>query len=125
MKGVRRRRHKKVAPLPSTRINELQVSDQYVNEKEQSLLVRLNNEVEGDQSIWVKSCVICFWGIHPIRVARAVTMSLCLHLKKTSNPKHTRVKFNLETLKESATVEAFQATIGGKCAPLSILEKED
>ena len=50
MKGVRRRRHKKVAPLPSTRINELHVSDQYVNEKEQSLLVWLNNEMEGDQS---------------------------------------------------------------------------
>ena len=42
----RGRRHKKVAPLSSTRINELHVSDQYVNEK-----VWLNNEMEGDQPI--------------------------------------------------------------------------
>ena len=63
-----------MAPLPSTRINELHVSDQYVNEKEQSLLVWLN-EMEGDQSILVKSCVICFWGIHPIHVVRALRYS--------------------------------------------------
>ena len=60
-----------MAPLPSTKINELHVSDQYVNEKEKSLLVWLNNEMEGDQSILVKSCVICFWNIHPIHVTRA------------------------------------------------------
>ena len=48
-----------MAPLPSTRINELHVSDQYVNEKEQSLLVWLNNEMEGDQPILANSCVIC------------------------------------------------------------------
>ena len=71
MKGVRRRRHKKVAPLPSTRINELHVSDQYVNKKEQSLLVWLNNKMKGDQSMLVKSYVICFWDIHPIHVARS------------------------------------------------------
>ena len=58
MKGVRRRRQQKVALLPSTRINEFHVSDEYVNEKEQCLLVWLNNEMEGDQSILVKSGVI-------------------------------------------------------------------
>ena len=46
-KSVRRKRHKKVAPLPSTRINELLASDQNVNEREQSLIVWLNNEMEG------------------------------------------------------------------------------
>ena len=71
MKGVRHRRHKKVAHLPSTRIHELYVSGQYVNEKEQSLLVWLNNEMGGDPPILAKSCVICSWGIHPIHVARA------------------------------------------------------
>ena len=71
MTGVPRRRHKRVAPLPSTRINELHVSDQYVNEKEQFLLVWLNNEMGGDPPILAKSCVICFSGIHPIHVARA------------------------------------------------------
>ena len=71
MKGVRRRRHKKVAPLPSTRTNELYASDQYVHEKEQSLLVWLNNEMGGDPLIVVTSCVIYSWGIHPNHVARA------------------------------------------------------
>ena len=71
MKGVRHRRHKKVAPLPSTRTNELYASDQYVNEKDQSLLVWLNNKMGGNLPNWVKSCVIYSWGIHPIHVARA------------------------------------------------------
>ena len=70
MKGVRRWRHTKVAPLPSTRITELHVSDQYVNEKNESLLVWLN-EMEGNQSILVKACVICFWDIYPLHVAIA------------------------------------------------------
>ena len=69
MKGVRGRRHKKVAPPPSTRINELHVSNQYENEKEQTLLVWLNNEMGGDPPILAKSCVISF--IHSIHVARA------------------------------------------------------
>ena len=50
-----------VAPLSSTRINELHVSDRYVNQKEKSLLVWLS-EMEGDQSIFLKSSVI-FSGI--------------------------------------------------------------
>ena len=49
MKGVRRRRHKTVAPLPSTRINEFHVSDQYVNEKEQSS--RLVKQRDGRRSV--------------------------------------------------------------------------
>ena len=71
LKGVRRRRHKKVAPLPSTRTTELYASDQYLNEKEQSLLVWLNNEMGGYPPILVKPCVIYSCGIHPIHVARA------------------------------------------------------
>ena len=54
-------------------INELHVSDQYVNEIEQSLLVCINDEMEGDQSIWVKSCVICLWDIHLIHTAKRNT----------------------------------------------------
>ena len=38
---VHHRRHKKVAPLPSTRTNKLYKSNQYANEREQSLLVWL------------------------------------------------------------------------------------
>ena len=59
-----------MASLPSTRI-ELHVSGQYVNKKEQSLLIWINNEMGGDQPIVVKSCVVCFWDIDPIHVARA------------------------------------------------------
>ena len=60
-----------MAPLPSTRTNELHASDQYANEREQSLLVWLNTEMEIGQSVLVKSCVIYFRDIHPIHVARA------------------------------------------------------
>ena len=60
-----------MAPLPSTRTNELYESDQYTNEREQSLLVWLNNEMEVGQTILVKSCVTYFWDIHPIHAARA------------------------------------------------------
>ena len=75
VKGVYQRRHKQVAPLPSTRTNELYAKDQYANEKEQSLLVLLNNEMEGGQSILVNSGLICFRDIHPIHVARAQSFS--------------------------------------------------
>ena len=68
---LQERRHKKVAPLPSTRTNELHTSDQYANERQQSLLVWLNNEIEVAQSILVKFCVTYFGDIHPIHVARA------------------------------------------------------
>ena len=65
------RRHKKVDHLPLTRISELYESDQYANEREQSLLVSLNNEMEVGQSISVKSCITYFGDILPIHVARA------------------------------------------------------
>ena len=59
-----------MAPLPSTRTNELHASDRYAHEREQSLLVWLNNEMEVGQSILAKSCVTYFRDIHPIHVAR-------------------------------------------------------
>ena len=49
MKGVREMRRKTSGS--STRITELHASDQYADEKEQSLLVWLNSEMEGGQSI--------------------------------------------------------------------------
>ena len=60
-----------MAPLPSTRINELYKSDQYANVREQSLLVWLNNKMEVGQSNLVKYCVTYFGDFHPIHVARA------------------------------------------------------
>ena len=52
-------------------------------------------------------------------------MTFRLRLKKTSNPKHTRLKFDLEKLKDPNVLETFQAMIDGKFAPLSIMDNED
>ena len=48
-----------------------------------------------------------------------------LRLKKTSKPKHTRLKFDLEKLKDLNVLETFQAMVGGKFAPLTIMDNED
>ena len=48
-----------------------------------------------------------------------------LRLKKTSKPKHTRLKFDLEKLKDPNVLESFQAMIGWRFAPLTIMSNED
>ena len=48
-----------------------------------------------------------------------------LLLKKISKPKHTRLKFDLEKLKDPNVLETFQAMIGRKFAPLTITNNED
>ena len=40
-------------------------------------------------------------------------------------PKHTRLKFDLEKLKDPNVLETFQAMIGGRFAPLAIMNNED
>ena len=52
-------------------------------------------------------------------------MTFRLHLKKISKPKHTRLKFDLEKLKDPNVLETFQAMIGGRFAPLTIMSNED
>ena len=52
-------------------------------------------------------------------------MTFRLRLKKTSKPKHTRLKFDLEKLKDPHVFETFQAMIGGRFAPLTIMSNED
>ena len=52
-------------------------------------------------------------------------MTFRLRLKKTSKSKHTRLKFDLEKLKDPNVLETFQAMIGGKLAPLTIMSNED
>ena len=52
-------------------------------------------------------------------------MTFHLRLKKISKPKHTRLKFDLEKLKDPNVLETFQAMIGGKFAPLTIMDNED
>ena len=48
-----------------------------------------------------------------------------LRLKKISKPKHTRLKFDLEKLKDPNVLETFQAMRGGMYAPLTIMRNED
>ena len=48
-----------------------------------------------------------------------------LHLKRISTPKHTRLKFYLEKLKDPKVLETVQAMIGGMFAPLTIINNED
>ena len=52
-------------------------------------------------------------------------MTFRLRLKKISKPKHTRLKFDLEKLKDPNVLETFQAMIGGRFAPLTIMSNED
>ena len=48
-------------------------------------------------------------------------MTFHLHLRRISKPKHTRLKFDLEQLKDPNVLETFQAMIGEKFAPLTIM----
>ena len=52
-------------------------------------------------------------------------MTFRLRLKKTSKPKHTRLKFDLEKLKDPNVLETFQSMIIGEFAPLTIMNNED
>ena len=52
-------------------------------------------------------------------------MTFYLRLKRISKPKHTRLKFDLKKLKDPDVMETFQAMIGGKFAPLTIMNNED
>ena len=47
-----------------------------------------------------------------------------LRLKRISKPKHTRLKFDLEKLKDPNMLETFQTMIGRKFAPLTIMTNE-
>ena len=52
-------------------------------------------------------------------------MTFRLRLKKISKPKHTRLKFDLEKLKDPKVLETFLAMIGGRFAPLTIMSNDD
>ena len=60
------------------------------------------------------------WSDHDLLI-----MTCHLRLKRISEPKHTRLKFDLEKLKDNNVLETFQAMIGGKFAPLAIMDNED
>ena len=44
--------------------------------------------------------------------------------KKISKPKHTRLKFDLEKLKDLNVLETFQAMIGRRFAPFTIMNNK-
>ena len=54
------------------------------------------------------------WSDHDLLI-----MTCHLRLKRISEPKHTRLKCDLEKLKDTNVLETFQAMIGGKFAPLT------
>ena len=54
-----------------------------------------------------------------------VMMTFRTRLSKINKPKPTRLKFNLEKLKDPQVMEQFQAVIGGKFAPLLALDTEN
>ena len=54
-----------------------------------------------------------------------VMMSFRLRFKKIKMQGPTRIKFDLEKLKDPQVADAFQAMIGGKFAPLIVLDADD
>jgi len=54
-----------------------------------------------------------------------VMMTFRTRLKKTNKPKSTRLKFDLDKLKDPAVADSFKALIGGKFAPLLVLGEEE
>ena len=52
-------------------------------------------------------------------------MTFHLRLKWISKPKHPRLKFDIEKLKDPSVLETFQAMISEKFAPLTIMNNED
>ena len=53
-----------------------------------------------------------------------VMMTFKLHLKRAKKQCNTRIRFDLEKLKDPEVAEIFQAKIGGKFAALSILDTD-
>ena len=52
-------------------------------------------------------------------------MTLHLRVKRISEPKHTKLKFHFEELKDPNVLETFQAIIGGRFALLTIMSNDD
>ena len=52
-------------------------------------------------------------------------MTMKTKLSKRKKQKNPRIKFNLEKLNDKSIAEEFQAKIGGKFAPLLLLENVD
>ena len=53
-----------------------------------------------------------------------VMMNFRVHLKKVSKSKNTRLRFDLEKLKDPAISEEFHAVVSEKLAPLLLLDED-
>ena len=54
-----------------------------------------------------------------------VMMTFRLHLRKVTKKGNTRIKFDLEKLKDPTIAVEFQAKIGGKFAPLTMIDVDN
>ena len=54
-----------------------------------------------------------------------MVMTFPTRLKNSRKPTHLRIRFDLEKLNDPTVMSAFQATIGGRFAPLATLVDED
>ena len=54
-----------------------------------------------------------------------LVMTFHLRLKRISKSKHTRLKFDLEKLKDPNVLKTLRVVIGGKLVPLTIMNNED
>ena len=54
-----------------------------------------------------------------------VMMTFQTHLKNSRKPTQPRIRFDLEKLNDPTVMSVFQATIGGRFAPLAMLVVED
>ena len=54
-----------------------------------------------------------------------MVMTFQIHLMNTRKPTQPRIRFDLEKLNDPTVMSAFQATIGGRFAPLATLVDED
>ena len=54
-----------------------------------------------------------------------LTVTFQLRLKRTSKPKHTRLTFDFEKLRDPNVVKTFQPVICVKFAPLTIMNNEE
>ena len=97
--------------------------------------VRQHKVVKGGKQQKSESSLICVINAEEYTNALPVSTSIPAHFcipvslynnnNKNSKPKQTRLKFDLEKLKDSNVLETFQAMIGGRFAPLTIMSNED
>ena len=67
-----------------------------------------------------------FYTLNQVIISKSWSLMMTFHirLERISKPKQTRVKFDLEKLKDPNVLETFKAMIGAKFAPLTLMNNE-